>query len=297
MLVLTVVCGLPVEATVPYRRVLLTTPGPAADAVGEGRLVWVGCQEGMARRYPRVAAYFPYRLGVANAPLKAGRHCWGTLGLVWPADHSSRLGLRERERITGAARRIYRGRQLPPSRPNDRTERRVALFAHFPRLCLIYLASAVSVMSGLFIVGEQDRFAPQLYALHLFGYVTYLGITVGEFLVQAWPLGQLARKRWETRSFKALAPLWSELVEVGPDIDPAATAAGEVAEDDGDVFLHRRVIEINDGILTLRSYRSGRVQQATRHTLARLGEAARYVGMPPWKRLCSKTLSGPGAVA
>nr|WP_116209646.1 DUF6545 domain-containing protein [Streptomyces olivoreticuli] len=53
----------------------------------------------------------------------------------------------------------------------------------------------------------------------------------------------------------------------------APTSSGEVAEDDADFFLHRRVIEINDGILTLRAYRSGRVQQATRHALTQLGEA------------------------
>ncbi|MEU1821288.1 MAB_1171c family putative transporter [Streptomyces abikoensis] len=226
-------------------------------------------------------------------------------------------------------------------------------------LRLLYLLSAVSVMSGLFIAGQTDRFSPQLYALYVFVYITYLGITVGEFLVQtwkqscrsrrpsqriglrmasagcacalvycgykiftllsfgfdlglithnyqcssivtpvrctfsvaapalgvllivfgltlpalAWPVSQLARKRWEARSFKALAPLWSELVEVSPDIVLTPTSSDEVTEEDADFFLHRRVIEINDGILTLRAYRSGRVQQATRHALAQLGEA------------------------
>ncbi|WKU42675.1 hypothetical protein Q3V23_00500 [Streptomyces sp. VNUA116] len=53
---LVVMSGLPVEASVPYRRLLLTLPGPTADAVQEERLVWVGCQEDMARRYPRTAA-------------------------------------------------------------------------------------------------------------------------------------------------------------------------------------------------------------------------------------------------
>ncbi|GAA0437994.1 MAB_1171c family putative transporter [Streptomyces luteireticuli] len=227
------------------------------------------------------------------------------------------------------------------------------------RLRLIYLISAVSVMSGLFVAGDEDPFSPQLYALYLFVYIAYLGITVGEFLVQtwkqssrsrrtsqriglriastgcasalayccykiftlvsfgfdlglithnyqcssivtparctfsvaapavsvllvvfgltlpalAWPISQLARKRWETRSFKALAPLWNELVEVSPDIVLTPAGFGEVAEDDTDFFLHRRVIEINDGILTLRAYRSGRVQKATTHALAQLGEA------------------------
>ncbi|GHF48635.1 hypothetical protein GCM10010218_32650 [Streptomyces mashuensis] len=106
VLVLAVMCGLPVEASVPYRRVLLTLPGPTADAVREERLVWVGQQDDMARRYPRAAAYFPYRIGLASALLKGARHCWGALNLVWPAGRSARLGIRERERIVRGARRI-----------------------------------------------------------------------------------------------------------------------------------------------------------------------------------------------
>ncbi|MFH8789213.1 DUF6545 domain-containing protein [Streptomyces roseoverticillatus] len=80
--------------------------------------------------------------------------------------------------------------------------------------------------------------------------------------------GAPGRRRWQTRFFKALAPLWGDLVEVSPDIVPATTNSGEVTEDEGDFFLHRGVTEVNDGILPLKAYRSGRVQQATRHALA-----------------------------
>lgn len=58
-----------------------------------------------------------------------------------------------------------------------------------------------------------------------------------------------------------------------------SAGTGEVAESDPDFVLHRRVIEINDGILlTLRTYRSDRVQQATRHALAQLDEADTFRG-------------------
>jgi PAS domain-containing protein len=122
VLSLVLMCGLPVEASVPYRRLLLTAPGPTADAVQEERLVWVGCQEDMARRYPRVAAYFPYRLGLANAPLKGANHCWGALTLVWPAGHSADLSPREHERISLSARRIacaLDGAADPPEIPEE----------------------------------------------------------------------------------------------------------------------------------------------------------------------------------
>ncbi|MFI1797374.1 MAB_1171c family putative transporter [Streptomyces sp. NPDC020379] len=113
----------------------------------------------------------------------------------------------------------------------------------------------------------------------------------------AWPVSQPARKRWEARSYKALGPLWNELVEVSPDIVLTSTGTGEGAEADSDFMLHRRVIEINDGILTLRAYRSGRVQQATRHALAQLDEADALRGRATVEAAVSRTPSGPGTAA
>ncbi|GAA0393978.1 SpoIIE family protein phosphatase [Streptomyces luteireticuli] len=123
---LAVVCGrLPAEMTAPWRRLLLTTPSPATDAVRQERLVWVASQEDMARRYPAVAAYVPYPLAVACAPLKGRRHCWGVLVLLWPASHGAHLGLRERERIAVNARRIARALDKatgPPEIPEQPRE-------------------------------------------------------------------------------------------------------------------------------------------------------------------------------
>ncbi|WP_455410049.1 DUF6545 domain-containing protein [Streptomyces hiroshimensis] len=110
--------------------------------------------------------------------------------------------------------------------------------------------------------------------------------------------GASGRQRWETHSFKALAPQWGELVEVSSDIVLATTNSGEVAEDDADFFLHRRAIEINDGTLTPRAYRTGRVQLATRHALAPSSvKPTRLAGTPWWKRLSSKTPSGQSTAA
>ncbi|MEV4442411.1 SpoIIE family protein phosphatase [Streptomyces sp. NPDC049577] len=117
---LAVMAGMPVATSSPWKRLSLTSPGPTAQAVLEERLVWVGRQEDMVRRYPRVAAFFPYQLSLAAAPLKGVRHCWGALLLVWPVGHPARLTPRERGNITFSARRIARvldGAARPPVIP------------------------------------------------------------------------------------------------------------------------------------------------------------------------------------
>ncbi|RLU96834.1 phosphatase [Streptomyces griseocarneus] len=105
---LVVMCGLPVDASGPWRRLPVSGPGPTAAAMREQRLVWVPCQEEMARLYPRLAAYFPYELALASAPLGGARRCWGMVNLVWPPGHPALLSPHERECITSGARHIAR---------------------------------------------------------------------------------------------------------------------------------------------------------------------------------------------
>src|SRR4051812_16035163 len=57
--------GIPEEFCTPWQRLSLTAPTPVTDAICEDRLVWVGCQDEMARRYPRTAAVLPYPFAVA----------------------------------------------------------------------------------------------------------------------------------------------------------------------------------------------------------------------------------------
>ncbi|MFI9273951.1 MAB_1171c family putative transporter [Kitasatospora sp. NPDC052896] len=90
--------------------------------------------------------------------------------------------------------------------------------------------------------------------------VGVLLITAGLTLPAAvWPLTQFLRRRWERKSIADLDPLWQDFTAALPEIvlDDDATV-----EDEVDFLLHRRIVEINDGILTLRPYRSLTVQQA-----------------------------------
>ncbi|HEX2312467.1 MAG TPA: PAS domain-containing protein, partial [Thermomonospora sp.] len=110
------------EMITPWKRVSLTTPAPACDAVVGHELIWVNSQEELARRYPRVALTLPYRFALAAAPIADGDRVWGALVLLWPWTHPPRLSRRERTRITDACghmaellrRAEERGRPVEP---------------------------------------------------------------------------------------------------------------------------------------------------------------------------------------
>ncbi|MDX3804152.1 SpoIIE family protein phosphatase [Streptomyces sp. AK04-3B] len=103
---LTALGGTPWEISMPWARVVLDAVSPVSDAVRERRLVWVGGQEEMARRYPRLALVVPYRFALAAAAVATGADVWGGLVLHWPASHPPELNPHEREAITGACHRL-----------------------------------------------------------------------------------------------------------------------------------------------------------------------------------------------
>lgn len=120
---LAVLSGVPLDIAAPWTRVALDDPVPVADAVSRGRLVWLGDQEEMARRYPRPGLVLPYRFSLAAVPVTTGDPVRGGLVMLWPASHPPTLtgdearALREgAERMAavldGAARA---GRPVPPA--------------------------------------------------------------------------------------------------------------------------------------------------------------------------------------
>ncbi|MFD3937152.1 MAB_1171c family putative transporter [Streptomyces sp. NPDC058611] len=89
-----------------------------------------------------------------------------------------------------------------------------------------------------------------------------------------WPVSQFLRRRWERRSFAALEPLWSEVTAVVAELVLDQGGAGaDTRGQDVDFHLHRRVIEINDGVPALRGYRSPQVQAAAAEAVAGRGES------------------------
>jgi PAS domain-containing protein len=105
MLRLTVLTGASTGIAAPWTRLPLSAPLPVADAVRERRLLWLGSQEEVARRYPRLGLVLPYDFVLATAPLLSDTTAWGALSLLWPASHSSQLAPEEREAVWDCCRR------------------------------------------------------------------------------------------------------------------------------------------------------------------------------------------------
>ncbi|GAA4889647.1 SpoIIE family protein phosphatase [Streptomyces coeruleoprunus] len=84
---LAVLSGVPLDIAVPWLRVGLSDPIPVADAVTGRRMVWVGDQEEMARRYPRPGLVLPYRFALGALPLATGDTVRGGLVMLWPGAH------------------------------------------------------------------------------------------------------------------------------------------------------------------------------------------------------------------
>ncbi|MFB7051557.1 PP2C family protein-serine/threonine phosphatase [Streptomyces vinaceus] len=104
--------GLSREFALPWSRVVVDDPIPVADAVREGRFVWLGGQEETARRYPRLGLVLPYDFALAAAPLvpdpvpEPAEPTGAGLVLLWPGSHAPHLTDRERDAVDSACGRL-----------------------------------------------------------------------------------------------------------------------------------------------------------------------------------------------
>jgi PAS domain-containing protein len=186
---LVVLCGLPVEFTAPWQRLPLTAPVPVADAIREDRLVWVGGQDEMARRYPRAAAVLPYRFALAAMPLTGVRRCWGGMVLMWPADHPQEITPREQGHITSSAHRLARLLDDAPRLPA------------LPDQPHVVPAEAVRQpeRTGLAAADYLERLPEGALALDLEGRITFITATAARLL------GRGADRLLGTQPWRALA--------------------------------------------------------------------------------------------
>ncbi|MFE7624466.1 MAB_1171c family putative transporter [Streptomyces sp. NPDC057509] len=118
------------------------------------------------------------------------------------------------------------------------------------------------------LIGNEDRSASISAIRCIFGVFSptlavaliCLGLTLPAVV---YPIRHMRRRRWEKASFEALAPLWRDLAAAMPHIvlslDRPLTDSAPGA--DNAFHLQRRVVEISDGILALRPYRSRRTQE------------------------------------
>ncbi|MFI1169729.1 SpoIIE family protein phosphatase [Streptomyces sp. NPDC020801] len=106
VLEMAVMAGMPREFAAPWQRVGLSAPIPVARAVRERRLVWVGGEEEMARRYPRIAVVLPYPFALAALPVVTRARAYGAVFVTWPGSHPPVLSDWEREHLTAACDRL-----------------------------------------------------------------------------------------------------------------------------------------------------------------------------------------------
>lgn len=106
VLEMAVMAGLPRAFAAPWERVGLSAPIPVAEAVRERRLVWVGGEHEMARRFPRIAVVLPYPFALAAVPVATSSKVYGAVFVTWPGSHPPELSDREREHLIAACGRL-----------------------------------------------------------------------------------------------------------------------------------------------------------------------------------------------
>ncbi|MEU8032413.1 SpoIIE family protein phosphatase [Streptomyces sp. NPDC049099] len=106
VLEMALMAGMPRAFAAPWQRVGLSAPIPVADAARERRLVWVGSEEEMAGRYPRIAVVLPYPFALAALPVATERRLYGAVFVTWPGAHAPELSDRDRDRLWAACDRL-----------------------------------------------------------------------------------------------------------------------------------------------------------------------------------------------
>lgn len=106
VLEMAVMAGLPRSFAAPWERVGLNAPIPVAEAARERRLVWVGGEQEMAARYPRIAVVLPYPFALAAVPVATRSTVYGAVFVTWPGSHPPELSDRERDHLTAACDRL-----------------------------------------------------------------------------------------------------------------------------------------------------------------------------------------------
>ncbi|MEW1681711.1 PAS domain-containing protein [Streptomyces sp. NPDC093594] len=173
----------------PWARIPVDAPIPVVDAMRQRRLVWLGSQEEMARRYPRLGIVLPYEFMLAAAPLTSGDRVWGGIVLLWPIWHPPQLSARERDTITACCRRAadlceqaaQHGRPLPV--PEE------------PRLLAAQLTQA-DPAQAMAALGFAERLPLGCCALDLEGRLTFINPAAAD-LVNAGAASLVGKRPWE----------------------------------------------------------------------------------------------------
>ncbi|MFI5683300.1 SpoIIE family protein phosphatase [Streptomyces sp. NPDC051636] len=186
VLEMAVMAGLPRAFAAPWERVGLSAPIPVAEAVRERRLVWVGGEEDMARRYPRIAVVLPHPFALAALPVATANAAYGAVFVTWPGSHPPELSEWEREHLTAACDRLAT-RLERAARHNRPPHAEPDLLAAPP---LTGVAGTLGTAEAARMVG---RLPYGLVSLDLHGRVAFANEAAGDLLGK--PVGDLLGTR------------------------------------------------------------------------------------------------------
>ncbi|MDT0308466.1 SpoIIE family protein phosphatase [Streptomyces sp. DSM 44917] len=192
ILTMAAVTGVPASVAEPWWRVALHAPGPVTDAIRLGRQLWLPPDE-LARRYPRTALSLPYEFVSAYLPLESeeGDGPWGTLTLLWPADHPPRPSEADRAAARTSASRLAAvlrdaarsGNPVAaPDRPRESTPPRTRVPGRSEALAAVDFA---------------DRLPEGACGLSLNGRVTFANTAAARLLGVPTPADLLGPPLWE----------------------------------------------------------------------------------------------------
>jgi PAS domain-containing protein len=185
-----VLAGVPSSLAMPWARVGVSASGPLAQAVREKRLVWVGAEGELARRYPRIGLALPYSFALAAAPVTAGDHVLGGVVLLWAGSQPMEIEPARKEAIERTCRRI--GATL--RRASD--EGRPVLPAPENLLMPVPRGREVTRWQALAAVDYAERLPDGCCALDLDGRITFV-TTRGAELVGSDIDSMMGARPWE----------------------------------------------------------------------------------------------------
>lgn len=163
-----VLAGVPSSLAMPWARVGVSASGPLAQAVREDRLVWVGAEGELARRYPRIGLALPYSFALAAAPVAAADRVRGGVVLLWAGSHPMEIEPARKETIERACRHI--GAVLHRAAE----EGRPVLPTPEPLLMPVPRGRQVTHSQALAAVDYAERLPDGCCALDLDGRVTFI---------------------------------------------------------------------------------------------------------------------------
>ncbi|WP_406858766.1 SpoIIE family protein phosphatase [Streptomyces sp. HUAS MG47] len=190
LLRLAVASGAPLQITAPWSRIPADAPIPVVDAIRQRRLVWLGSQEEVARRYPRLGLVLPYDFMLAAAPITSATVVWGGVVLLWPVWHPPQLSQREREAITACCHRA--GQMLQHAAETGQP----LVPPEEPRLLSPPPSRKVDPAEALAALEFTERLPVGCCALDLDGRITLIN-PAGADMVGAEVASLVGRRPWE----------------------------------------------------------------------------------------------------